>query len=221
MGLAGPQPGGDVVGRLQGPFKRVPALVSLTQGAAQFHLRHHLTGQGLERRLLKLSQTFRPGLGVQNAQGAQGQAAGRLQQPPRIEAQPRLLMNQRIAVEPGVPCRIRHHQPVLIQQGVGAEGGRQRRLAHAQPDLGLEPLPSGVDQIDDRDRGLADAGDQGHHVVKGGLARRIKNAVVSQAARRSDSSTVQVQQWGRSNRRPFEAVSEISSFNARPAQALH
>ena len=49
---------------------------------------------------------------------------------------------------------------------MGTKRGGQRRFPHTKSDLGLEPLPLAVDQIDDRDWSFTDCGGQLDKVVE-------------------------------------------------------
>jgi len=59
---------------------------------------------------------------------------------------------------------------------VRAERGLQRRLANAEADLGLEPLPVDIDQVDDGYRRLAQPRGEFDDIVKVELLRAVETS---------------------------------------------
>ena len=117
---------------------------------------------------------------VEHAQGADRQPVLGLEQRTGIGTDMWFADHQRVAVEAGVAGEIRHDEQIVLQQRPGAERTFQRRRAHAETDLGFEELAVGGDQIDHRDRRIAQPGGQRGEFVERRLARRVHHRIARQ-----------------------------------------
>jgi hypothetical protein len=94
-----------------------------------------------------------------------------------IETQPGRARHQRVALEPRVLARVRHHHLAFLQQRELADRVVERHLARAEPDFRLEPLASLREQVDGGDRCIQQLAQQTDEVVEAALPRRIEDAV--------------------------------------------
>ena len=185
----------------------------LPERAAQFHLRHGLTGEPHQAAALPLREFARPG--VEDADGADRLPLGGLQQGAGVEAQAGLAADQGIAGEAWVARGVRHVEEVVVQDGLPTEGGLERRLAHAEADLRLEELPPVADEVDHRDRCLAQLGGGLRDFVEILLARRVEQPVAVQGAKARSLSLARRGGVHRADR-----IGGTGLFqHARPAQA--
>ena len=134
------------------------------QRFAQFHPCHDLRGQHPQRVALQRGQLR--GSPAQHAQGAQWQAVAGLQHGAGIEAKSLAARAKRVVDGARIVLRVGDFQNVVAQKRMGADGFRQRGLAPVDPGRGLEPLPVGIDEADQRDGHVADR------------ARKMRNLVI-------------------------------------------
>ena len=142
---------------------------------AQLDQLHDLLRHQPQQRLLAIVELA--GLVVEHADRAERQAVRRLEQRAGIEAQVRNAGDQRIVGEAPVLQRIRHDEEAGLQDGMGADRRGPRRFANPEPDLGLEPLPLLVDQVDDGDRRATDRAHDLDDRIELLLARRVEDSV--------------------------------------------
>ena len=114
-------------------------------------------GERLGRSRLPVGQL--PGRPVDHAQRPDRMPVGHDQRDTRVEPQERLAGHQRVVGEPRVGRRVGHleHPRQVVQQNrVLADRHVGRRLGHFEADPGLEPLPVGFDQRNERHQRPAD-----------------------------------------------------------------
>ncbi len=92
-----------------------------------------------------------------------------------IEADPGLPDHERVLDEAGVLAGVRHDEDLAVEDRVAAERDVARRLLEVEADARLEPLPVGVDEADQGDRGAADRGRERRQVVEGLLGTRVED----------------------------------------------
>ena len=101
------------------------------------------------------------GRAVDHAQGAHPAAVAQLNRRAGVEPDAGPVRHQRVVGKARVQGDIGHLENLLVEDFVGAEGDVSGRLGGSgQADVGLERLPLGIDQADQRDRRSAD--DRGH-----------------------------------------------------------
>jgi hypothetical protein len=148
------------------------------QRAALFELCHDLAGQYLQRALLNLGERTRTV--IEDAERPDRQALFGLEQGPGVRADVRRTGDQGIACESSIQHGVGHDEKVMLEQGMDAEGGFERSRVEPQADFGLEELPLGIDEVDHRDRDIADRCDQIDDLVERSLSRRIHDAIASE-----------------------------------------
>ena len=197
-------------------------------GATQFDHLHDLIGHQFQERPLLLVQLAR--LVVEHADRPQRKALGRRQQGARIEAQMRIAENEWIVAEAIVERGVRDLEQAGLQNGVRADRTVQRRLADPKPDFGLEPLPATVDQINDRNRRLANRRRDFDDLVEIGFPGRVEDAVTPQSGKAVLLGTMQVCLHGLTFHLAFvgyralppRRCPQISGFGLEPARdGLH
>ena len=146
--------------------------------AAQFHLRHHLTRQGREHVALVLREQSR--LVVEHTDRAERKPVWCAQQCAGIKSEMGDTEDQRIIGEAPIQRGIRNFHETLFENGVRAQRTVDRCFTDAESDFGFEPLPAVIDQVDDRDRGLADIAGKPCDIVECGFNGCIENAVRAQ-----------------------------------------
>ncbi len=104
-------------------------------------------------------------------------AIGRDQRRTGVKPYVRLIGDQWIITETLVGHRVGDHHNVRLQYGLGAKGrvARSLRLLNANP--GLEPLPVGIHETDERNRRPADQCCQAAQVVEFLFWKRAENSV--------------------------------------------
>ena len=154
------------------------ALTPLPQGATQFQVGDDLLGERAQGERLRRGQPV--GLGVEDAQGAEGNAVRRLQGHAGVEPHRRSACDQGVVGGARIEGQIRDLEHVVLLGGVGAHGLREGGLAPAEAALGLEPLAFAVEQGDQRHRHAASLGRHRHDAVELGLRRRVQDVVGGQ-----------------------------------------
>jgi len=145
---------------------------------AQFKLRHDLTREDGQRVFLACAQLARHV--IEHAQRAERITFFRYQLDACIKTPLGRCTNQRVTGETLIQPQIGNDQQIVLQQRMRANRGIERHLAHPQADLGFEPLAVLGDEVDDRDRCLADLGEQARNVVERRLGRCIENTITVQ-----------------------------------------
>ncbi len=108
---------------------------------------------------------------VDDAQRAVDMAAAAHQRRAGVEAHVRLAQHQRVVHEARIGAQVGHFQQPAVLQRVRAQRHVPGRLRQAQADARLEPLPLLVDQADQRDRRLAQAGGEPGQIIEHRLGR--------------------------------------------------
>ncbi len=166
---------------LEGVLDAVVDLVALDfllpQREAQIQFAHHLAGKRVKGSLLEIIQ--RIGLVVQHAERSDWHAVLRLEQRAGIEAQAICGHAEFIVGRAGILVGVVDLDKIGAEHDVRADRGDQRGFARADADFGLEPLAVFIDQIDHRDRHIADLRGQFHDLIEIRLARRIEDFILA------------------------------------------
>jgi hypothetical protein len=112
---------------------------------------------------------------VEDTDGADGVRAVEDDRGARVEAELVVADDEQTVREAGIRPGVRHLQHVVVLDRVGAERLVASGLLVVDPDLGLDPLPLGVDQADHADRGAADLRGQQRDVVEVVLRRGVEH----------------------------------------------
>ncbi|CAO4133687.1 hypothetical protein OFEAOIEE_LOCUS1417 [Methylorubrum extorquens] len=153
----------------------------LPQRAAQFHLRHGLAGEPHQAAALPLREFARAG--IEDADGPDRLPLVGPQQGTGVEAQAGIAADERVACKARVARGVGHVEEVVVQDRLPTEGGFERRLAHTEADLRLEELPPVADEIDHRDRRLAQLGGSLRNLVEILLARGVEQPIAVQGTK--------------------------------------
>ena len=134
-------------------------------GTAAFQSPRGHDRQQAEHFTLGLAQ--HPRLAIDHAQGADTTAVGEADRGTGIEANVRLAGNQGIVGEARVARGVGDLEDLVAEHGMGTErhitrGFGDARKAH----IGLEPLPLGIDQADERDRHPTDCRCRAHQRIE-------------------------------------------------------
>ena len=117
---------------------------------------------------------------VDNAQRAEGVAAGVDQWRARVEAHVLRAGCEWIAFKARIQHGIGHHERLVLQNGVCTERQFTRCLPHGQAMVRLEPLSVCVDEAHQGDRRPADRGRDGSEIVERLFRVGVENCVSSQ-----------------------------------------
>lgn len=85
-----------------------------------------------------------------------------------------------VAGEPGIGLGVGHYQHVVGSDGDGAERRASVLLPIGQAQARLGPQPVGVDQVDQRDGHVEEAGGEAGQAVEALLRRRVEQTEVAQ-----------------------------------------
>ena len=126
---------------------------------------------------LLVGDPARPGFSVKNAQRADGNAFGRAQQGPCVEAQAIVSRHERVVGKPVVQPGIGHDEDIILRERMRADRHFERHFAGGKPDLRLEPLPVAGNQVDDRDRHIKCLSGEQHQIVEIRFGRGVENGI--------------------------------------------
>ena len=144
----------------------------IAQSSTEPELDRDLFRKPRQHRALMLTQVAR--LVIQHAERAHRQVPLG-QHDPRVKTQMRIRHTERIGRHARIGQRVPNDGETGLQDHVRADGRFERRLANAQPNLGLEPLPAFIDEIDDGNRRPARNGREFRYLVVAALTGRIEN----------------------------------------------
>ena len=161
-----------------GPVALGKRLLEIDQVGAELELRFSLPPQRVER--LDLLGRQRARHAVDHAQRAERVALWRHERRASVEANAILRHDQGVIAERLVVEGVGHHEKIAVLDRVRAERDASRGFGDRDADPGLEPLPVGVDQADERNRRLADMRGEEREVVEGALRIRIEDAIPPQ-----------------------------------------
>ena len=119
---------------------------------------------------------------IEYAQRPDRQAIGGAQHRAGVEAEAFVPHAQRVVRHAFVLQRIGDLDEIAFEDDMAAQAGVDRGRAHPEPDLGLEPLPSLVDEIDNRYGRFANRRGDLDQFVEIALALGIEDTVAVQFA---------------------------------------
>ena len=149
------------------------AAVKHALAASRLELSHRQRREIFQATQLRLTDAGSR-LRIDHAQSPELEAFARDQRHARIEADPGLAGDQRIAREPLVLMCIGHQQYPVLQDGMSAERHIPGRLCGVQAMVRLEPLPVVIDQRDQRDRCPEQVAGQAGDAIEGLLRCRVE-----------------------------------------------
>ncbi len=150
-------------------------------GAAEFQLCRHAAGEDAQG--VELSWGGLAGLGIDNAEGAQGLAVAGDQGRAGVEADVRGAGDEGIVVEARVLGGVGNDEylgEVLLGDDVGAKGDIARGVIDGEADTGFEPLAVAVHEGDQGDGGVEDEGGEFDDVVEFGFGGRVEDIEAAQ-----------------------------------------
>jgi hypothetical protein len=122
----------------------------------------------------------RAGLGVEHTDGAQHVAVRRHHGRSGVEANVAVPRHEGIVFKPLVVGGVLHHEPLGVSEGLHAEGGIQVELRHVKAHAGLVPLAVVLDEGDQPNWGVEEAGGQVRDAVEGVFRRAFEDVVAAQ-----------------------------------------